>query len=870
MYHTGNPMAMDPERWKRVEQLYHSAAARDPEGRQAFIVEACEGDTSLQEEVESLLAQTLCTTELMGDVIGSLAKVSLTDPGLCTLVLGQQLGPYRIESILGTGGMGEVYRARDTRLGRTVAIKLLRGGSFLDAMSRIRFQREARAASALNHVNVCTVYDVGEWDGQPYLVMEYLEGETLRERLRRGPLPLTELIDLGIQIADALDAAHSRGILHRDIKDTNVFVTNHRDAKVLDFGIAKVMERAVIPAAAREDVPTTSLAPVTETGALIGTVAYMSPEQARGEKLDPRSDLFSLGVLLYEMATGTLPFQGNTPAMIFDAILNAKPLPVRHLRPELARKLEEVIHPALEKNRERRVQSAAELRTALQHVRRELELRPSLPAVRRASRGPKVLLLLTALGLAALAGWATAHAWLPIVFEPKIRSLAVLPLQNASGDVQQEYFAEGMTEALINDLSKISALQVIRVPRKPARQIARELGVDAIVDGSVTRSGEQVRFSANVIQAATDRPLWAKNYERNLRDILILQNEVAREVASEIKVRVTPQEKAAFANAGTVNSKAYEAYLRGRQFFNRQTESSYRKAIEEFRLSIEESPNYAPAYAGLADSYSNISWWFVPPLDVLDVAKAAATKAVRIDPTLAEGHVSLALITGFVEWDWSAAERELKTAVALNPGFADAHHWYAHWLEAVGRINDGLSELKRAHELDPLSPIFDKDLALAYFYSRDYGQALAQVRKILEVEPGFWRGHMTIGQVYLQKKMFSEAITEFKQASVISGSNALPSAGLAHAYASYGQGVEARRILKELEDRSKTSYVLPEAIAEIYLSLGENDLALRWLERAYVYHAPRFAWLVKRDPNYDHLRSDPRFKRLLAEMRLPQ
>lgn len=863
-------MAMDPERWRRVEQLYHLAAALDPEGRQAFIVEACEGDTRLQEEVESLLAQTLGTTELMGDVLWSLAKDSLTDPGLCTLVLGQQLGPYRIEAILGTGGMGEVYRARDTRLGRTVAIKLLRRGSSFDAMSRIRFQREARAASALNHVNVCTVYDMGECDGQPYLVMEYLEGETLRERLRRGPLPLRELVDLGIQIADALDAAHSHGILHRDIKDTNVFITNHHDAKVLDFGIAKVMARAVVPAAAREDVPTTSLAPVTEIGALIGTVAYMSPEQARGEKLDPRSDLFSLGVLLYEMATGTLPFQGNTPAMIFGAILNAKPLPVRHLRPELPRKLEEVIHLALEKDRERRVESAAELRTALQHVRHELELGPRLPAARRPSRRRKLLLLLTALGLAALAGWATAHLWLPVVFEPKIRALAVLPLQNASGDVQQEYFAEGMTEALINDLSKISALQVIRVPRKPARQIARELGVDAIVDGSVTRSGEQVRFSANVIQAATDRPLWAKNYARNLRDILALQNEVAREVASEIKVRVTPRERAAFANAGTVNSNAYEAYLRGRQFFNRQTEPSYRKAIEEFRLSIEESPNYAPAYAGLADSYSNISWWFVPPLDVLDVAKAAATKAVQIDPTLAEGHVSLALITGFVEWDWSSAERELKTAVALNPGLADAHHWYAHWLEAVGRINDGLSELKRAHELDPLSPIFDKDLALAYFYSRDYGQALAQVRKILEVEPGFWRGHMTIGQVYLQKKMFSEAITEFKQARVISGSNALPSAGLAHAYAAYGQGVEARRILKELEDRSKTSYVLPEAIAEIYLSLGENDLALRWLERACVYHAPRFAWLVKRDPNYDHLRSEPRFKLLLAKMRLPQ
>jgi eukaryotic-like serine/threonine-protein kinase len=860
---------MDAERWRRVEQLYHSAAELDSERREAFLAQACEGDKELQDEVQSLLSQVPSTTELLGGPLGKLAMDSLTDPHQRTLTPGLLLGPYRIEATLGAGGMGEVYRARDTRLGRTVAVKLLRAGS-INAMSRLRFQREARAASALNHPNICTVYDVGECEGQPYLVMEYLEGETLRERLHRGPLPLEELLDVGIQIASALEAAHSHRILHRDIKDANVFVTNLHDAKVLDFGIAKVMERAAIAVTTRSYEPTTSpLTLMTETGAAIGTVAYMSPEQARGEELDARSDLFSSGVLFYQMATGKLPFQGNTPAVIFDSILNKEPTSVRHLRPEVPRMLDRVIHSTLEKERDRRVQSAAELRTALQGVKHELDSRLRWLHTLGTWSSRRRVLLLTALLVVLLVVAGTARIWPPRLFGPKIRSLAVLPLQNASGDMQQEYFAEGMTEALINDLSRISALQVIKAPRKPAREIAHELGVDAIVDGSVTRSGDQVGFSAKVIQATTDRSLWAKNYQRNLRDILALQSEVARDVASEIKVRVTPQEKAAFANPGTVNSKAYEAYLRGRQFSNRQTEPGYRKAIEEFRLSIEESPNYAPAYAGLADSYSNISWWFVPPLDVLDVAKAAASRAVHIDPTLAEGHVSLALITGFVEWDWPAAEKELQTALSLNPGLADAHHWYAHLLEAVGRINDSLLELKRAHELDPLSPIFDKDLALAYFYRRDYVQASAQLRKILEVEPGFWRGHMTMGQLYLQKQMLPEAIIELKQARTISGSNALPSAGLGHAYALFGQVAEARRILKELEDRSKSSYVLPEAIAEIYLALGQDDLAMQWLERACLNHAPRFAWLVKRDPNYDHLRGDPRFKNLLKRMRLP-
>jgi serine/threonine protein kinase len=435
---------------------------------------------------------------------------------LARLRPGVELGPYRIEAILGSGGMGEVYKARDTRLNRTVAIKIRRAGNSLDATSRLRFQREARAASALNHTNICAVHDVGESEGQPYLVIEYLEGETLRDRLRRGPLPIEDLLNLAVQVADALEAAHSYGIVHRDIKDANVFVTVRSEAKVLDFGIAKLMERpkiAVDGRSAEHGIFTSAL--LTETGAAIGTVAFMSPEQARGEKLDARSDLFSFGVLLYQMVTGRLPFQGNTPAIVFNAILNEEPTPARHLRPDLPRKLEKIIQWAMVKEQGKRVQSATALRTALTNVRDDLGAGIPWPYPLRGLTIRRSLVSLTALLLAVFTSWALARLWPPDFFTPKVRSLVVLPLQNVSGDPSQDYLAEGVTDSLIKDLSRISALKVIKGARKPLQEISKELHVDAILDGSAVRSGEQVRLSTNLILTANNRVLWASNYERS-------------------------------------------------------------------------------------------------------------------------------------------------------------------------------------------------------------------------------------------------------------------------------------------------------------------------------------------------------------------
>jgi len=868
---------VDSERWQRVEALYYSALERHPNERHTFLLSACAGDHKLYEEVDSLLKAATRTDSLLQQPIWEQsAIIELFESEAHRFHAGIQLGPYVVEARLGAGGMGEVYRARDTRLNRAVAIKVLRTRTAVDWRSRERFQREAHAASALNHPNICAVYDVGEYEGRPYLVMECLEGQTLEERLRAGPLKFDELLDFAIQIADALDLAHSRGILHRDIKAANTFLTTRHEAKVLDFGIAKIIEFGpAATSAAPDDFTRYQEALLTMPGSAMGTVANMSPEQARGDRLDARSDLFSFGVLLYEMTTGKLPFQGPTPAVVFDAILNQQPEPVRNLRDNVPVELEEIIRSALEKDPQKRVQTAAEVRDALKALKRGSEARERSPVP---LPGPKqsaarVLIRRKSISLATLALTFVigiiAYVLLPSRNSAEIRSLAVLPLENLSGDSSQDYLAEGMTEGLITDLSKISALEVIRQTSKPTRKLAHELHADAVLGGSVARFGDRVRFSAELTRPLASRPIWARKYERNLREISELQSEVTRSVARALKVSVAAQEGAMLTKPQPVNVDAYDAYLRGRQYWNRQTIPELKRAAEEFKRSIDESPNYAPAYAGLADCYSTLALFgALSPLDILDKAGAAAIKARQLDPTLAEGQISLGIISGFFDWNWPAAEKDFKTAISLNPSLSNAHHWYAHMLEAVGRIEEGFTEIKRAHELDPLSPVFEEDIALASFYRREYGEVLEYARKLLQLQPNFWRVHHLLGRVYVQQGRFREAIGEFEQSVALSG-GFVSSAALASAYAASGKLTDARRLLRELKDRSTTSYVDPETIAEVHAALGETEEALRWLDKACDNRAPIFAWIAKRDPKFDRLRNDPHFKGLLQRMRLP-
>ncbi len=794
-------------------------------------------------------------------------------------MLGKTISHYKILEKLGSGGMGVVYKAEDTRLGRNVALKFLPDKFAQNREALERFQREARALSALNHPNICAIYDIGEHEGQPFIVMEFLEGQTLLSMIQDSPLQTDQLLKFAAQIAEALEAAHSKGIIHRDIKPVNVIVTESGSIKLLDFGLAKLAVEAPYGA---ERMPTN----LTAAGIAVGTPYYMSPEQLLGKELDARSDIFSFGVLLYEMATTTLPFTGQDIKIVFNKILSSAPTSLMHSNPDLAAGMEAIINKALEKDRQLRYQSAADLRADVERLKREIDgsqwaeaiaatgssLRAPVLARRPvlAVTGAVATLLVLLVGF-NVGGWR--ERLLGGAGPPQIESLAVLPLENLSGDSEQEYFADGMTEALIADLANIGALKVIsrtsvmryKGTDKSLPNIARELGVDAVVVGSVVRAGERVRITAQLIDAATDTHLWAESYERDLGDVLALQREVARAIASEIQIAVTSAEVARLASVPRVNPEAYEPYLKGRFYLNKYTEDGYKRALEYFLQSIEKDPDYAAAHAGLAMSYSLLGAFYGLGSEA-PKAKSAALKALEIDDTLAESHVSLALIRQYREWDWSAAEKEYKRAIELNSADVTAHHEYAAYLTAMGRTPEAIAQIKRAQELDPLSLVVNADMAWIYYRAGAYERAIEQYRKTLELDENFVPAYHELGWVYEQKGMYEEALAELHQAVALS-SDPIVLASLSRVYAITGQENEALKILDELEKRSDSGYLSPY-IALAYLGLGEKDQTLEWLEKAYEEHHGQLVYL--KDQRWDSLRSDPGFQALLRRMNFPE
>jgi eukaryotic-like serine/threonine-protein kinase len=806
-----------------------------------------------------------------------------------TVQAGTRIGPYEVIGLLGAGGMGEVYRARDTRLGRDVAIKVLPAEFASDPERLRRFEQEARAVAALNHPNILAIFDVGVGAGLaparegarpsptnekeasvPYIVTEFLEGESLRERLSGGAMPLRKAMEFAVQIAQGLAAAHEKGIVHRDLKPANVFITKDGQVKILDFGIAKL----VGPRSVAEPAHATTVVEATEEGAALGTVGYMSPEQVRGLPVDHRSDIFSVGCVLHELLSGRSPFRRDTAADTASAILHEEPAPLPSGVPH---GLERIIRRCLEKRPEDRFQSARDLAFDLQAAAEALGAGP----VTRPAAQPRRLLWA---GVAVLVAVAAAASIYVVVrgrsggpaAAGRIRSIAVLPLANLSGDPAQEYFSDGMTEELITSLSKISALKVIsrtsvmqfKGTKKPLREIAHALGVDGIIEGSVLRAGDRVRITAQLISADTDTHLWAESYERDMRDVLALQGQVARAIAGEVRAALTPQEKARLASTRPVNPEAYDAYLKGLHHWYVLTLADLDTAQRYFELALEKDPNYALANVGISLVWAGRQQMgLTAPSEAAPKAKAAGLKAVVLDDAIAEAHYALAIVKAWSDWDWAGAELEFKRAIELNPSYPDARAYYSHYLMNMQRPEEAMPQMERALELDPFNALFQSLYAVDLVYVRRYDDAIAQARRALRTAPDNPVANSALWWAYEAKGMDNEALTVAKALYTGVYGGREDAEALDRGYAEGGYRGAMRRAADALAAHARAAYVNPTDVANLYVSARDTDHALEWLEKGLRARDPNMPYLGV--PFYDGLRSDPRFRSLVRRIGLP-
>ena len=823
---------------------------------------------------------------------------------------GTKLGHYEIRSLLGAGGMGEVYLAVDTELDRTVAIKILPESLASDQQRLQRFIQEAKAASALNHPHILTIHEIGTTGTSRFIATEFIDGDTLRHRIGSG-MKLEEILEISIQIASALAAAHTAGIVHRDIKPENVMVRRDGYAKVLDFGLAKLSQ----PLGSITDTEAPTKAMVnTGAGIVMGTASYMSPEQAKGTNLDLRTDLWSVGAVLYEMITGHLPFAGETPTETISLILQKEPAPLTRYTNEVPTELERIVAKTLTKNREDRYQTARDLLIDLRTLKRKLEVDAEIdrtvpPEFRgAASTGSPQRSLSTASGtMAATTSGSAQHVSsaeyivsgikqhkivtaiivLALVIaaagvsiflysrsaKPSIESIAVLPFVNTSGDSNTEYLSDGISETLINSLTQLQQLRVVarttafRYKGKEIdpQAVGRELNVHVVLTGRVRQSGDSLNVQVDLVDAATGAQLWGEEYERKIADVLAVKQDIAREITEKLRLRISGEEQKQLVGRDSKSAEAYQLYLKGRFYWNKRTYEALNKSVEYFTQAIEHDPNYALAYVGLADSWFTIGWYrYAVPKDAYQRAKSAAVKALEIDEKLAEAHTALAIIKATYDWDWAGAEREFKLAIELNPNYATAHHRYSLHLPIMGRLDEAVSEAKKAQELDPLSLIINENVGDVLFLARRYDEAEQQLRKTLELDPNFFVAHGTLAKVYEAQGMFEKSLDVG-----LTGAPPEIIARVKKIYAASGmKGVWKKRLDRLLEDSTR-EYVSPYTIALVYARLDDSDKAFEWLEKALEERSILFTYLIA-DPRFDSLRADPRFADLLRKVGLRQ
>jgi serine/threonine protein kinase/Tfp pilus assembly protein PilF len=736
-------------------------------------------------------------------------------------MMNRTISHYQILEKLGEGGMGVVYKARDTKLDRLVALKFLPPHLTSEPVEKERFIHEAKAASALSHINITTIHEIDEFEGQMFIVMEYCEGKTLKQVIEKETLSIKKILDIGIQICEGLALAHEKGVVHRDIKSDNIMVTPRGQAKIMDFGLAKLK----------------GVSQLTKTGTTLGTLPYMSPEQAQGMEVDQRSDIFSFGVVLYEMITGQLPFKGEHEAAIIYSILNEAPESLERYKNNIPEGWQRVVDKALEKNREIRYQRIEELRADLKKLPKEIEspMKKHLP------------------------------------------SIAVLPFTNLSTDKEQEYFCDGMAEEIINALSQVEDLRVVartsafvfKDKREDIREIGKKLNVETLLEGSVRKSGERLRITAQLVKVSDGYHLWSEKFDRDLADVFAIQDEISLAIVDKLKVKLLGDEREKLLKRYTQNLEAYDLYLKGRYHWNRRMPEALKKAVAHFEQVIQKDPSYALAYAGLADCYSMLAQVYVlPPKEAFPKAKVLASKALEIDETLAEAHTSLAFVLGYFDWDWAGSEREFKRAIELNPKYPTAHQWFAMVLVKLGRTSEALQEIHKALELDPFSLIINTSAGYVYLFAGLEDKAEEQAEKVLDMDPTFIGSYFILMDMNERKRKYDEAVEVglkgFSLAGFISQQELT---SLRETYESSGWIGYLRKWLEMNQSRAEQGQVLNYHIASLYARLDETEKAIDYLEKAYDEHDYNLDDLLVNDV-FNKLRSDQRFSALLEKMGL--